>query len=225
MHLCEYYALRRNHKRSQCASVVVIEPSESQTSARIHVELNSLSSLALLALNNPLLINRVGAKASNLLALALKENLGAISKAERVVGGDELALGGNGKVGGASLAAVGLGNVEGEGGVGVLVDLAEVAVCAVDLEEVGVLVVGGEVEGAGGGAGGVERHDGGGVGGYSGGGGFAGGAGDGGGRRGLGGRADSRGGGRGLGGCGGGSGLGGGGSESDSLGGGGDDDS
>lgn len=54
-------------------------------------------------------------------------------------------------------------DVEAEGGVGGCVDLAEVPIHAVDLEEVWVLVVGGEVEGAGGGAGGVEGRNGGGT--------------------------------------------------------------
>lgn len=58
-----------------------------------------------------------------------------------------------------------LGNVEGEGGVG-RVDLAEIAVYAVNVEEVRVLVVSREIERACGGASGVEGDIGSGGGGF-----------------------------------------------------------
>lgn len=97
----------RHNKQSERTSIPILKPSQTHSSIRKHLIRHSLPSLTILALNQPLLIDRVRREASERLAFAFKVNLGAIfGDRECVIRRHELGLGGKGKVGVTSFATV-----------------------------------------------------------------------------------------------------------------------
>jgi hypothetical protein len=139
--------LRRHNKQSKGTSIPVLEPLQAHTLHSLHLKANGLASLAHLTAHK-VLFARLGRKRSSLLAVGRDDDLGVRRRGrERVVSSDEHAFLRDGEVGVAHLAGERGGDVEcsGDGAVGR--DVAEVAVYAVGLEEVGVFEGGvGEVE-------------------------------------------------------------------------------